>query len=762
MRDQLNKGNHFSTPLKQKRTFFQGGETKNMKMRKFMASFLAFAMLLSLVAIPVGTADAATTYSALAVTSVEKNKVNQTLGAIKFVLDNFYTESQGLVKIPNFEISNINVIADNIATNKLAITAKDAAWVTTSAAVDAVADSSLGKGEFKVVAPSNLTFAAGDKDLEFAIVVTGKPTGDGEVTANIQGLQGQFAAGSVVVATTGEGAVTIALDGTPGAIAGSEKAVKFIITENIAGALYGTDGVNRISLKLPSGYTWKGTAGGAAAPVTVSALIGNAADIDNAADVVLSSDKRTLTITGMAQSSVRSIYRVEATVVASANANFGDVVVTVGGNAKLDASEITVAKYQDFGIKVTAEEKEVVAGLKSKVGKLTIAENTAGSFIQDRTIYLKLPAGLKWAGLTQSITSGGANIATHGNDASDTSGRTYKIVLGAANTSAKKIEIKEPQILASLGFAGDITVDITGNAGVTGSYKLGTVAAPLTITAEKTDMVVGVQNQAAGKIVAKEVKAGALENNGQIILNFIGGSVASFEGKPVVTVTEGDLDIEVDSYNANQIVLEVKSDSLRASTFEITGLKYTLSRSVPEGDFTIAITDGYTVGNAVLADSDVRAAFLAADDFDIIAKVSNATVVTPASGVGTPVVVESKFVIDAKTYKVGDVEKVMDVAPFIQDGRTMLPVRFVAEALGVSEDNIIWNAVTKQVTIMKGDRIAQLTIGSDKMLVNGVTVTMDTKAAVKDGRTVLPVRFVAQALGANIAWDEATRTVTVN
>jgi len=103
----------------------------------------------------------------------------------------------------------------------------------------------------------------------------------------------------------------------------------------------------------------------------------------------------------------------------------------------------------------------------------------------------------------------------------------------------------------------------------------------------------------------------------------------------------------------------------------------------------------------------------------------------------------------------------MDVAPYIKDGRTYLPVRYVADALGVTEDNILWDPVTRSVTIFKGDRIAQMTIDSTTLLVNGVEINMDVAPEITNGRTMLPVRWMTQALGAGIAWDAETQTVTV-
>ncbi|MBT9283214.1 MAG: copper amine oxidase N-terminal domain-containing protein, partial [Hydrogenibacillus schlegelii] len=106
--------------------------------------------------------------------------------------------------------------------------------------------------------------------------------------------------------------------------------------------------------------------------------------------------------------------------------------------------------------------------------------------------------------------------------------------------------------------------------------------------------------------------------------------------------------------------------------------------------------------------------------------------------------------------------KAMDVAPFIKDNRTFVPVKYVAEALGVKESDIIWNPYAKSVTIFKGDRVIQMKIGSKTLIVNGSAIEMDTAPTIKDARTVLPIAWVAKALNVDYVWNDAERSVEFN
>ncbi|WZL73580.1 stalk domain-containing protein [Clostridiaceae bacterium 35-E11] len=122
---------------------------------------------------------------------------------------------------------------------------------------------------------------------------------------------------------------------------------------------------------------------------------------------------------------------------------------------------------------------------------------------------------------------------------------------------------------------------------------------------------------------------------------------------------------------------------------------------------------------------------------------------------------EVKFVLDDTNYIVGNETKKADTAPYIKNGRAMMPIRYAAEAVGVNSDDVKWDEETKTVTIFKGDHIIQLTVGSDLIVVDGKKIKMDTAAEIKDGRMMLPVSFIARALGTEVEWNSVTRTITI-
>lgn len=113
----------------------------------------------------------------------------------------------------------------------------------------------------------------------------------------------------------------------------------------------------------------------------------------------------------------------------------------------------------------------------------------------------------------------------------------------------------------------------------------------------------------------------------------------------------------------------------------------------------------------------------------------------PEKGTGDTVT----FIIGNTTFVANGATKTADVAPYVANGRTFIPVRAFAEATGAKVE---YDAATQVITITGEGLSAQMTIGSNILTVNGQTTVMDTAAAVTaEGRTVLPVRFAGQALG---------------
>ncbi|WP_243113812.1 copper amine oxidase N-terminal domain-containing protein [Desulfofundulus salinus] len=100
-----------------------------------------------------------------------------------------------------------------------------------------------------------------------------------------------------------------------------------------------------------------------------------------------------------------------------------------------------------------------------------------------------------------------------------------------------------------------------------------------------------------------------------------------------------------------------------------------------------------------------------------------------------------------------------DVAPFIKDGRTFVPYRFIAEALGCRVD---WDGKNQKVTAEKDGLKVVMYVGRKAAYVNGMEKQMDVAPLVKSGRTFVPVRFISEGLGYNVRWESETWTVVIS
>ncbi|HWI65196.1 MAG TPA: stalk domain-containing protein, partial [Symbiobacteriaceae bacterium] len=101
-----------------------------------------------------------------------------------------------------------------------------------------------------------------------------------------------------------------------------------------------------------------------------------------------------------------------------------------------------------------------------------------------------------------------------------------------------------------------------------------------------------------------------------------------------------------------------------------------------------------------------------------------------------------------------DAPAILDVAA----GRTLVPVRFVAEPLGYS---IAWDEQTQTVFAERNGRTVEFRIGSRSALVNGMPVTLSVAPRLVKDRALVPLRFFAELADADVSWDEKTRSIDI-
>jgi len=556
------------------------------------------------------------------------------------------------------------------------------------------------------------------------------------------------------------------------------------VTESVAASL--RDG-NAIKVKLPSGFEW-GTVGAA---TTLYGDLGNE-------DLNISVDDDTLTIA--TKSGIRSTNASSFDLPLNFNvddedqAKDGDVTASISGNSSLNVSSLVVGAYGEYGGGVTvASPTTVTSGQdEQQIGDVVVKETVAGSFVKGRTVTLQLPEGARWqsvyedgkgtTGSTGSVET--ANGLTQPNfEYSGTDGRTLRLTWpttsgdtngGKINTSnrAGSITLKDVEIAVQPGFTGDINLTVGGSQGLTGTVKAATATNAVTLTATNAtyNVAIGTDMASIGDLTLKEGAAGALtDDNGNNVaspglVEILLPSGVTFGSTPTVSVTSGDLrirNVSIDTYqNSTQGVLRfyVDSESTTASTISINGVNLRIDRTVPQGDIVAKVQGPAASYTAYNRNTDVTSSWY--DSNRAATQAAIATIGT-APADQTDNAVTAIYTIGSTAYSVNGTTRTAEVAPYVENGRTYLPVRYVAEALGVSQANILFDKATSMVTLIKGDRVVQLKLKTNQLTINGSTINMDVKAVTKANRTVLPIAWVGKALDATVQYDAAAKTVTV-
>jgi len=757
---------------------------------KKLAIMILFTFMATLFA-AVPMASAASTYTALSTTTIKDDADYANLGTVFAQINAGAIEAGDIVTVETS--SGIKFLEEApIVVTDLVYAPENAPYIyipqqvgeDRNALYDAAADDDIqvtkirGR-EIKLAVDEKANVTPTQKAFVYfyfkGMEIDNPPSGDVTVTFSSPDGSG-FPSDSVPIGkVSGDTALNVSVD-SKAKVTDTAK-VELRIKEDVAGSL--KDG-KALKLRLPNGFEWRDRAN------NLSDIWGDLAD-----NVNVKADERDLRIKidddGVV-SSQASCIKVEAdiTVVDESKAKLGDIEVTISGDSSYGPSSLVVGKYMEFGVSAAAEDvPKIFAGqLEQEIGEIVIAEDGPGSLIIGRTITLELPGNCKWTKAPELDTEE-VNAEFVGFVGSNARTLKYRISNESdTNDDPGKITFEKAEIATAADFAGDVEVVIGGTAGVKDEVLVAEVVPAVEATADAPDVKIGIQSQAAGDITITEAEAEVINRDKDLTIALPNG--VRFAGTPTVEVTEGDLELDDANIKLDEddtvLVIPIDSESSKASTIEITNIKYTVDRTYPEGKIEAkigglalievndtedegAIEDyfGLAFGNVEIENTENDGYNIHEDGMfksvNTAVKVINANCVTPAQ---KDIKATAVFTIGETAYTVNGVEMTMDVAPYIKNDRTFLPVRFVSNAVGVDNNNILWNDATKTVTILKGDRAVQMTIGSKIMKVNGAEIAIDVAPEIKADRTMLPIRALSTALGCEILWDDATRTVTIN
>lgn len=600
-------------------------------------------------------------------------------------------------------------------------------------------------------------------------LIAGEDVGEAKVT--VEGMDSQISSGTYTIAVIAGDSTIAKVVGDPKTTGRTEvTAAQIEIRE---AALAAVRGDQKIKLTLPKGFEWstETKVSGDMAPGKVTPTVG--------------SDPRDLFITFTADDSAsnRRLLVITPVFNVTKKAAMGDITVQIRNQEKgdhkiSDASGMVVAIYGEEGVSVTTVKEsklpEIYAGYEFESGsdsytvEVTLEENMKDSLVEDRYVDFEFP---EWVQLTSreavKVKLNGVEATTDivgdGSEDQNTFEWTVEAIGGQTwkENGTNKAVFTIP-ITVEAKHTEDIVLTVSGaKAGVAETdLVVAKAVAPITADVNIADIKTGIQSQTGGNIVIKEVAPGAIRDRSgdklTVSISDLGFGGMKFDDA-TVKVTKGDLEINEKKVEVDDgvIVIPIERTSIReAAEITISDVSLNLDRTMPEGNYNVTIAGSAVVDNADYDDGDFAGNAV---------KEKYLNIITPADG---KVYGTAKFQLGAKEYSVlingKEQTYQMDTAAFTQNQRTMIPVKFVAQALGVSEDNVVWNGTAKTATFFKGDRVCVLTAGSNIMNVNGAEVVMDSAAFVKDKRIFVPIKYVANALGCSVEWDGTTKTVTIN
>lgn len=468
------------------------------------------------------------------------------------------------------------------------------------------------------------------------------------------------------------------------------------------------------------------------------------------------------------------------------------------------ADAIVIAKVVADAITVTVDEDEDLPVIYSGVNvanegitddsdhealEVTLEEPTAGTLDAKKALTMELPEGV----YVTDVKFGDKDFIEGKSDsnAADVFKAAYKKGDYETFEFARRTLVATPEtdkdggkleftltLVAEPGFTGDVTLKVDG-AGMDKAQevKIAKFVSPYTVEASQNDLIIDYRNtKVPTNIVVKEAEDGLWKNGSEF--RFSLDRNIDTEDDATYTVDDKS-DMEVKKIK-NDLGFRVDKESGDAATVTISDISLYMSRSLAAGAYDLQLD---TTGSDAFMKQNVYSNIAAPatgktdertvayqyynndDNFKHVVKEGFVNIITAGRDQDDASFTKKVVVPVGEKYIIAGEEQVaLDVPAYISAaGYTMLPVRAVATALGINNNNVLWNQASRTVTILYGQRIITMVAGQKVVTVNGNTIPASATVQIKDGRTFLPMRDLATALGVtDITWDAATKTATMN
>ena len=579
--------------------------------------------------------------------------------------------------------------------------------------------------------------------------------------------------------------------------------LKEIKIEPTVGSTFGaiTDAGKELSLRLPSGYEFASNT--------------NVKVNGNSVRDVVDDDEITITVDNTMKAAKE--WKVTGLYVEATSAKAGSVGTVRIGLTGSDTVTVEAIKVVDYAVTMSVDEDEDVPVMYSGVDadntgitddsdhkslEVTVKETFVGAFDEKKDLTFTLPEGVYIAETNTSTPEGVDSDGTIFLSESDFvaaykegehSSLVFKRRTMPENTGTEAYEANFTlTLVADPNFEGDVVLTMEGDAVEKQEVTIAKFVKPYTVEAQQNDMQIDYRNtEIPTSVVIKEAEAGLWDETTDFKLAL---DKIEFDVDAKVTVDDkSGLEIKNVKTKGGVVSFEVdeKSDD-EPATVTISGLELYMDRSLPAGAYDLKVASEEMLGINVLSsnydeDDDVvlvtpratgylnEEVYAPKGNDNTIADVNDDSVSYTAKAGFVNIVTAGREDTDSFTTKVvvpvgesylisGENKVEIPVPAYINAaGYTMLPLRAVAVALGINENNVLWDQSTRTATVMYGSKIINMTYGQKVVYVNGAMIPATAAVEITNDRMFLGLRDLGNALGVtDITWDGATKTATLN
>lgn len=410
----------------------------------------------------------------------------------------------------------------------------------------------------------------------------------------------------------------------------------------------------------------------------------------------------------------------------------GVVKGTVEGDL-VNTTSLPLIDAVDYEVKITVpEKKELFSGTEAEVS-FKLEENIEGALLKERALDITFNQGVTLPLNEEGKVEVSINNETYALPPIEEDNKCIGFEIPKFDDKLRdelNYEFKV-KLQADLNVKGDVTVTLEGRAlPQTLQAEVMEVIPRIEMKVEPFAVKSGKQEQIGGSITLTEAKSGALQA-GEILFIQLEAEGMRMTQVPMIEIVKGDIKLGEPKQVPGGIQIPVERKSTEPSEIQIKHFEFSVSGAVADGYYPLVVK-----GQAL---SSLEEDDLHYDEFIMV-------------NVGPKNRREIKFRLGDEAYSVNGKYHHLDVPAYLENGRVMVPLKYVTEALGIPNEKVKWNKETQEITLY-ANKVIELEIGSDIMKVDGEKVYMAIPAQLVKGRTMVPIGEIARALDLEVDWN---------